>query len=721
MHRPTVLHVAHAWVRPSEGFVADLVRSTTATRAVVATGEVVADSPASDVDVPVRTVPRPPSRWSEGWQRRAVRAGLLAVAARERPALLHAHQGYWGVHAAVVARALRLPWVLSLHGNDLLVHAARDPYLLGLLRGADLVVVPSTFLADAAIEHGFDPARLAVVPSGLDLADLPHRVRRAPGEGLAHADGRTVVTFAGRFVAKKGLHDAVAALAALAHARPDVLPRFVGTGPLQGELEAALADRGLAAEVVDGAPPGALRAALAATDLLLTPSKRAADGDAETLGLVNLEAQAMGVPVVSTTHGGIPEAVAPHGAVLVPPGDVDAMTDALVALVDDPGRWAAMGAAGRDHVATRFELGARTADVEEQYLSLVAGRGPAPVRATPTPPRPTVSVVTVTHDRRPLVHRTLAALLAQTYPQDRLEVVLVDNGTTDGTSEDLPTPGSWTPLGDGGAQLLVLRNEDNRPVAAARNQAVQRARGELVLFTDDDCRPAPTWAEALVAGFREGVAIVQGRTVADPALPRPPLSRTQWTPAEYGAYETANIAYDRRAFTAAGGFDEAFARRVADVVGRRFARYPFGEDTELAWRVKEGAASRFAVHALVEHHVFDPDPRLLLRRAALAAGFPVLVARIPELRQRMLWRRLFLSRHRALFLLAASGLVAAAGSRRAAPLLAAAPYLAEVLAPHRSDGHRRARAAALGTVVLRDVVEEVALVHGSIRARSPVI
>jgi hypothetical protein len=266
-------------------------------------------------------------------------------------------------------------------------------------------------------------------------------------------------------------------------------------------------------------------------------------------------------------------------------------------------------------------------------------------------------------------------------------------------------------------------------VAHARNLAVAQANGNVIVFTDDDCRPQPTWLEALTAGLREGVGIVQGRTTADPQQELRPLSRTQWTPCEWGGYETCNIAYDRSVLPGdgdpgAGPFDLGFAGEIAAALGPLFARYPFGEDTELAWRIKRaGAVSRFAACAVVEHHVFPPDPRLQLRRAFLTAGFPLLVRRVPELRHAMLKHRYLLGPQRIKIIAAVSGVALAAVTRDGRPLVLATPYAIGLLRsvhPLRRP-HRRERVLAIPVLMARDLVETAALAYGSARARRVVL
>lgn len=710
MRRPTVLHVVEQWGRPSERFVADLVRSTTATRAVVVS--LTPDDPAAAHAAAAAPryrlrAPLPPH------------AFLAAVALRERAAVAHAHFALSASPAWRAARRLDAPTAVSVHGWDVLVGARANPGITEALRAADLVVAPSHFLAERVRALGVADRALRVVPSGLDLAELPWRARTAPSDP-------PIVTFAGRFVPKKGVLDVARALLVLARTRP-LRARFVGFGPQVAELRTLLAGGPLNAEVVDGRPGGAVRRAIAATDLVVTASRTGPDGDAETLCLVNLEAQACGAPLVTTDNGGIAEAVDPAAALVVPDsGDiVGALVGAVGELLDDPARWPAMGAAGRRLVASRFELGARTADMEQLWLALAAGaRGnelPAPRPASNPPPR--ASVVLVTHNRRELLARTLDALGAQTVPPH--EVVVVDNGSTDGTAVLLAErTAQRRPAG-----LRVLTRPANLPVAEGRNLAVAASTGDVVAFTDDDCRPRPSWLEALLAGFAPQVGIVQGRTTADPAQPLQPLSRTQWTPAEYGLYETCNIAYRRDALAAAGPpaptgpFALNFAAEVARVLGPRWERYPFGEDTELAWRAKRaGANSRFAVHAVVDHEVFAPDPALLLRRAALAAAFPVLVRRVPELREVFLWRRVVLGPHRVRWWLAVGGALGAGALRRGWPALLAAPYALDVLGLRawRRPG-RRARLAAAPVLVRRDAAETVALLRGSARARTLVL
>jgi glycosyltransferase involved in cell wall biosynthesis len=342
--------VARDWIRPSEGFVADAVGRSAATLPAVAYG---VRGTAPTPKVPAYDLGRAAARSD-----RVLRGALAMVALRRRSDLLHAHFGYWAGHAEAVARRTGRPWGVSLHGHDLLVEGCPSAAL------ADLVVVPSTYLADAASRAGVRDERLRVIPSGLDLTRHAFRERQAP------VDRPVTVTFAGRFVEKKGVLDAARALAGV----PGVRCRFVGQGPLEDALRRLLAELGLDAEVVDGSPPGAVHRALEQTDLLLTASRVAADGDAETLGLVNLEALACGAPVVTTASGGIPEAVPADVAVLVPEGDVRALRDAVTALVARPDRWPALGRAGRAHVEARFDVRHRVAELEAQWVALAAGR-----------------------------------------------------------------------------------------------------------------------------------------------------------------------------------------------------------------------------------------------------------------------------------------------------------------------------------------------------------
>jgi glycosyltransferase involved in cell wall biosynthesis len=303
------------------------------------------------------------SRVAERRQRRLRRGSIAVIAMAERARILHAHLGYWAPEAAVVARRLNRPLVVSLHGHDLLVEgpAMEEPQAL---LDADAVIVPSAYLAKAAVDFGIREERLRIIPSGVDLSRLQFAERR-------HSGGPVVVTVAGRCGEKKGVLDAARALALVQEQRPDVQARFVGYGPLEAQLRRLLADLGLRAQIWDGASPDAIRRAFADTHLVLTPSRTAPDGDAESLGLVNLEAIASGIPVVTTQHGGIPEAVSSEAAALVPEGDVTALAAAISDLLATPGRWPAMGRAGRAHVSRNFDPASQVAEVEDLYVALL--------------------------------------------------------------------------------------------------------------------------------------------------------------------------------------------------------------------------------------------------------------------------------------------------------------------------------------------------------------
>ncbi|MHB8449183.1 MAG: glycosyltransferase family 2 protein [Mycobacteriales bacterium] len=335
------------------------------------------------------------------------------------------------------------------------------------------------------------------------------------------------------------------------------------------------------------------------------------------------------------------------------------------------------------------------------------------------------AVVMVTHDRVALLARALDALEAQTLAP--AEVLVVDNASRDGTGDLLRARAARWPV------LRVLPGPSDGSVARARNLAVGATRSPVVAFTDDDCRPRPDWLARLAAGFREGIGIVQGQTVPDPTQPLEALSRTQWTLAETGLYETCNIAYTRAALARAGSalpggegpFDTTFADEISRVLGPWLGHLPFGEDTELGWRARRaGVRARFAVDAVVEHHVFPPDPGYLVRRAMVASAFPLLVRQTPEL-SGLLWGGVVLGPRRVAVLGAATGmlLATAGGPLALAGAMLAAPYarrVADVLRPWRGAGlaNRMGDAAVL---TARDAVETVALLYGSARARRLVL
>ena len=352
-----VLHFVAHWLPPSEGFVHDLVRSLDRPAVVVASRplENAERFPVDDVRTLaplLGVVPGP-------FQRKAVTARLLALAARREIGLVHAHHGYDCDRVLGLVNRRRLPFVLSLHGDDLTGFMDRAPgYYAPVRPFVDAVVVPSAFLAGYAVQAGFDEATIRVLPSGVDVeyfspSPLP--------------DGPPEVLFVGRFVEKKGLDVLARAWPVVQDKVAGARLRLLGYGPLEplarsiaGDVEVSLRpDR---AEVRD---------AMRRARVVVSPSRTAGHDDmVESLLVVNVEAQASGRPVVTTDHGGIPEHVqAGTTALVVPEGDADALAEALVAVLVDDALAARLGSAGPDW-ARRYDLRASAARMGALYDEL---------------------------------------------------------------------------------------------------------------------------------------------------------------------------------------------------------------------------------------------------------------------------------------------------------------------------------------------------------------
>ncbi|SDQ83973.1 starch synthase [Quadrisphaera sp. DSM 44207] len=337
-----------------------------------------------------------------GWPVTALRQGWAAQAAAALPRLsagvdlVHAHLGEDLAvlpMARAAARARGVPLVVTVHLSLRHTLPGRGPRAalmrglggvleLGAVREAAAVLVLTERAARAALADGAAPARVHVLPSGVD-PDL-FAPPAAPGpDPLAPDDPapgppRPRVLFVGRLGEQKGLPALVRA-AALMREDADVV--LAGEGPQRPLLEALVAQLGAGRRVrLTGyldhrLVPAALRTAAVAVQ----PSRY------EEMGTSVVEAMATGLPVVATRTGGIPSLVRDgETGRLVPVDDAPALAAALDELLADPVRAAAMGARARRAVAGHA-WPSLAAGVLRVYRDAVTPGGDQR-RATPAPP-----------------------------------------------------------------------------------------------------------------------------------------------------------------------------------------------------------------------------------------------------------------------------------------------------------------------------------------------
>jgi glycosyltransferase involved in cell wall biosynthesis len=214
--------------------------------------------------------------------------------------------------------------------------------------------------------------------------------------------------------------------------------------------------------------------------------------------------------------------------------------------------------------------------------------------------KPLVTVVVPTYNRLPRLRRVLRALEEQTFPRNDYEIVVVSDGCTDGTDDYLAEAAR-----SGG---LTVTSQKNSGPAAARNRGVELARGDLVLFVDDDVVAARDLVEQHVSSHD---AAGRDAIVIGPMMTPPDFSMRPWVQWEqamlYKQYDalkagrfvpsfrqfyTGNASLPRARFVAAGGFDTRFRR---------------AEDVELAYRLdRDGIAFVWNPDAVGLHYADRP-------------------------------------------------------------------------------------------------------------------
>ena len=290
------------------------------------------------------------------------------------PALIHAHFGVCGALALPIAKEIQIPLVVTYHGFDASMtdeYARRNSistrvYLRRrerLKQEASLFIAVSDFIKGKLVSQGFPSEKIQVHYIGIDVGTF----RADPA-----VERRRQILFVGRLVEKKGCEYLIRAVAAVQSKFPDVELIVIGDGPLKSELEALAAKSLTQYQFLGRQSSKDVKAWMNQCFLLAAPSFTTDDGDSEGLPIVILEALAMGLPVVSTYHAGIPEAVIhEETGLLGPEKDWEALAERIERLLAEPGLWRTLSDRGRDRVLSSFNLHEQITKLEAIYQDVL--------------------------------------------------------------------------------------------------------------------------------------------------------------------------------------------------------------------------------------------------------------------------------------------------------------------------------------------------------------
>lgn len=291
--------------------------------------------------------------------------------------IIHCQFGTQAYRGVSFKRLLRqTPKLLVMfRGHDIscYVNEGGDKVYQQLFKDVDYCLANCDFFRKRVITLGYDAEKISVHFSGLDVNKFKYRSRhRTPNEPVR-------IATVGRLVEKKGIEYAIRAIVHQKESFPELTYYIIGDGLLKQKLEALICD--LKAEsyihLLGWKNEAEIIEILDTCHIFIAPSVTASDGNQDAPINVLKEAMAMGLPVLSTIHGGIPELVQDGiSGYLVPERDVEALSNRLERLLSEPERWSEMGWAGRTYVEQHFNLQCLNDQLVVRYQELLSTKAP---------------------------------------------------------------------------------------------------------------------------------------------------------------------------------------------------------------------------------------------------------------------------------------------------------------------------------------------------------
>ena len=318
--------------------------------------------------------------FAKAWQTAGVApASVMRKFEAEGADLLHAHFGQDGVLAWPYACKLNVPLVVTLHGHDVNVRPAayrageygfwqkRYPDQFVVLAGQRNVhfIAVSNAIRQAAIDYGVPKDRIVVCYTGVDtqrfypgpkpIAERPHRI-----------------VFIGHLVEMKGCACLIEAFQEIVRCIPRAELVLIGDGPLKGALEGLARKLDVRVQFLGAVPHDALRQHLNEARVFCLPSITTSNGYFEAFGMVLLEAQACGVPVVTSARGGREGVAEGVTGFTFPERDVKTLVRRVCDILRNDELAARLSGAGPEYVRQHFDIMRCTKRIEDFYDDILS-------------------------------------------------------------------------------------------------------------------------------------------------------------------------------------------------------------------------------------------------------------------------------------------------------------------------------------------------------------
>jgi glycosyltransferase involved in cell wall biosynthesis len=265
--------------------------------------------------IPVRT-----PAWKAGVDPRVLPAILSEL--RRRPAVLHAHDAHALTLAGICSWLRRSPLVVTRRVDFPLRHG-------GFWTRADRVIAISHAVADVLVQSGVNRKRISVIHSGISLEETTKATPLGVRALLGLAPGTRLAANVAALVPHKDHATLLNAASHLAQRHPELHWVIAGEGGLRPALEAQILQLGLEGRVHLMGHVVSPERLIVEADVFVMSSRQ------EGLGTSVLEAMALGIPVASTTAGGLPEMLGAGSGLLVPPSDPRALSDAVARILEN--------------------------------------------------------------------------------------------------------------------------------------------------------------------------------------------------------------------------------------------------------------------------------------------------------------------------------------------------------------------------------------------------